>query len=329
MKPIFVSLVITQRHGGTENILTQISQQTQSKDAPMKRHHSYSGRTGLTRIEVVVLIIVIFVMLTLLFPFINWKRDGSEHGHAIHCLNNMKQLGLAMNIMATMRGNFPPAQRMDTEGKIQYGWRIALLAYLEEPSIYEKIMNNLPWDNEQNKQFENVRLSPFVCPGFGDLQPGRTSYQVIVGPGTPFEGNRCSTYDDFERGLSHTILIAETSQGLPWMEPVDLPYTNLDHGVVPISSKHWSIGSGHRGHGAHVIMADASVQTLVFSNKPNNVAMLKQMTWLKATYSTPEKKEAAKEVIPNSPTNWSFFQTINSLSLFLVRFFIFASWRNK
>jgi prepilin-type processing-associated H-X9-DG protein len=64
------------------------------------------------------------------------------------------------------------------------------------------------------------------------------------------------------------------------MEPTDLPYGNLDQGIVPLKSKHWSVGCGHRG-GANVAMADGSVQTLVFSQKPEDVTMLKRMTWLK------------------------------------------------
>ena len=250
----------------------------------MKRNYSHPARAGLTRIEVVVLIIVVSMMLAMLFPFIMTMRGHPGHSPDIQCMNNMKQLSLAMHsAMASSQGKFPPAQNINQEGQIQFGWRIALLPYMEQQGLYEHIMSHLPWDNKENRQFENMRISTLVCPGFQDLQPGQTSYQVIVGPNTPFEGDRCSTHDDFKRGLGHTILIAETSQGVKWMEPIDLPYQNLDYGIVPLSSKYWSVGSGHRRHdrGAHVAMADGSVRTLVFSQKTNDVANLQRMTWLK------------------------------------------------
>jgi len=247
----------------------------------MKHHYFHSSRTGLTRIEVVVLVLVIFLMLALLFPFIAELGRSPDH-RGVQCKNNIRQLGLAMSNVASMRGEYPSAQYMNQDGEVQYGWRIAILPQLEQMQMYEHIMQNPPWDNEQNRQYESTLLSGFACPSYPDLwkRPGRTSYTVIVGPDTPFEGNRRSTFDDFERGLSHTILIAETSQSVPWMEPVDLPYANLNYGIVPLSSKQWSVGSGHDG-AACFVTADGSVQTLNFSKKPDDVAELKRMTWLK------------------------------------------------
>ena len=244
----------------------------------MKRYLFQPKRSGITRIEVVVLLIVIFMMMALLFPYLNSERDKAPY--KAQCTNNMKMLALGMNNMAFAMRGYPPAQGMNEEGEIQYNWRIALLPYMEQQQMYEEIMNNLPWDSGHNRQFEDKMPSLFACPTSPDLMPRKTSYQVIVGPETPFEGNRRTGINDFERGLSNTILFVETTQGVPWMSPVDLPYANLDHGVVPLNSELWGVGGGHRGR-AMVAMADGSVRTLNFSQKPEDVAFLKTMALLK------------------------------------------------
>jgi len=258
----------------------------------MKRHYSHLPRAGLTRIEVVVLLIVIMLMLALLFPFLAYLRDRNhlEGTRQVQCINNMKQLALAMNISASVKGEFLPAQWINKqgEGDKQFSWRVALLPYMERIQVYDDIVNNAhdgKWMQISDKAFPF-----FICPVFSNLPPRHTPHQVIVGPETPFEGNRRSKIDDFERGLSHTILIAEASRSVPWMEPTDLPYENLEHGVVPLKSQHWSVGSGHRS-GANVAMPDGSVRTLVFSQKPEDVAMLKQMTWLKEPKTQPHEHQ--------------------------------------
>lgn len=140
-------------------------------------------------------------------------------------------------------------------------------------------------------------MSPvFTCPGFPDLMPRQTSYQVIVGPETPFEGNRRTNINDFRRGISNTILMVETSKSVPWMEPVDLPYANLDHGIVPLKSELWSVGSGHGGS-AVVVMADGSVQSLNFSQKPEDIAVLKTMA-LRNDPNAKQQKEQKNETVP-------------------------------
>ena len=244
----------------------------------MKRYLFQPKRSGITRIEVAVLLIVIFMVLALLFPYLNSERDKAPH--KAQCTNNMKMLALGMNNMAFAMRGYPPAQRMNKEGEIQYNWRIALLPYLEQEQMYEEIMNNLPGDSSHNRQFEDKMPSFFACSEFPNLRPRQTSYQVIVGPEAPFEGNRRTGLDDFERGLSNTILFVETTQGVPWMSPVDLPYANLDHGVVPLKSKLWGVGSGHR-RGTAVAWADGSVRTLNFGQKPEDIAFLKTMALLK------------------------------------------------
>ena len=247
----------------------------------MKRNLSPPKRSAITRIELVVLLIVIFMMLALLFPLLSHLRESNRQPrYRAECINNMKNIAMSMTNMASTKGKYPPAQGMNEEGEIQYNWRIALLPYMEQQQMYEEIMNNLPWDSGHNRQFEDKMPSLFACPTSPDLRPRQTTYQVIVGPETPFEGNRRTSIDDFERGLSNTILLVETTQGVPWMSPLDLPYANLDHGVMPLNSELWAVGGGHMG-GVAVAMADGSVRSLGFSQKLKDVAFLKTMALLK------------------------------------------------
>jgi hypothetical protein len=67
--------------------------------------------------------------------------------------------------------------------------------------------------------------------------PGMTRYQVIVGPGTPFERDGL-TFDDFPDGISETVLVIDAGEAVPWSKPADLTYD--PNGPLPRFSAEFS-----------------------------------------------------------------------------------------
>ena len=50
-------------------------------------------------------------------------------------------------------------------------------------------------------------------------------FQVVVGPGTPFEpGLICKIPESFPDGTSNTLLVVEAGQAVPWSKPEDVVY---------------------------------------------------------------------------------------------------------
>jgi hypothetical protein len=102
--------------------------------------------------------------------------------------NILLQLGLAMHSYSAMHGHLPPAAIYDKDDKPLLSWRVLLLPYLEQNTLYKEFHLNEPWDSEHNKQLLTKMPKLFAGPDEKALAAHETHYQVFVGKGTAFEG---------------------------------------------------------------------------------------------------------------------------------------------
>ena len=62
---------------------------------------------------------------------------------------------------------------------------------MEEDTLYKQIKLDEPWDSPHNRRFHALRPQGFACPSHLGDNPGvTTSYVVVVGPRTLFNGSR-------------------------------------------------------------------------------------------------------------------------------------------
>src|ERR1700689_3490112 len=98
-------------------------------------------RSGFTLIELLVVIAIIAVLIALLLPAVQAAREAARR---IQCVNNLKQLGLAMHNYAGSLGSFPigrqginrppgdPGYLGDPTGSNhRRSWALLLLPYFE------------------------------------------------------------------------------------------------------------------------------------------------------------------------------------------------------
>jgi hypothetical protein len=220
----------------------------------------------LTWVEALVIIAVAGMLVAMLLPAVS----SCPPSHRGNCINNLKQLALAMHLYHQDHGSFPPAYVADGNGRPLHSWRVLLLPYLEEKKRYDAYRWDEPWNGPNNSKLADCPWI-FQCPtDKGAQNSPMTSYVVVSGPGTPFPGDKSTSFSDFAGdGTSKSILIVEVvNSGIHWMEPRDL---NLQQMATTINApRGQGISSAHLG-GAVVAYADNHVAFLPETISPEQL----------------------------------------------------------
>ena len=184
----------------------------------------------------------------------------------------IKQIAVALYNYHDTYGGFPPAYVADATGKPMHSWRVLLLPFLNQSSLYNTYSMAEPWDGPNNRKLLDQRPTVYDCPSrFGG--PTLTSYAAIVGPKTAFPGPKSPKLGDIRDGTSRTIMIAEVSNvEIPWTEPRDLD-TGTMSWVIDDPSKPGF--SSHHDEGPLALFADGMLRRLGTFQPP---ATLKAMT---------------------------------------------------
>ena len=202
---------------------------------------------------------ILGVMLFLVGISVIEETVRYTHPRRASCMNQLKQIVLALQHYEAVHGCFPPACRTDAKGKPMHSWRVLILPYLELKPLYDTYRFDEPWDGPNNRKLAKP-LSLYQCPSASDKErtAGMTNYVAVVGPGTMWDKPQGVKQSDVADGLSNTILVVELADSdIHWMEPRDLDIRSLPKKInlLPgISSKHV--------RGACVALADGSVRFL-------------------------------------------------------------------
>jgi prepilin-type processing-associated H-X9-DG protein len=187
------------------------------------------------------------VMLALLLPAVQSAREAARRAQ---CTNNLKQIGLAMHNWHSVRNAFPPAAIRDKQGRPLLSWRVAILPYIEQESLFNQFHLDEPWDSPHNLGLLPLMPKTYQCPS-EPQKPGYSTYEVVVGPETMFTGDKPVSLMSITDGTSNTIMVGESTKSVPWTAPDDLP---LDPNV-PL----FGLSSRHPG-GFNAAFADGSVR---------------------------------------------------------------------
>ncbi len=195
------------------------------------------------------------VLIALLLPAVQAAREAARRAQ---CVNNHKQIGLAMHNYASVNGAFPGPAITGKQGTALLSWRVAILPYIEQQGLYNKFKLDEPWDSPHNKTLLKEMPSLYVCPSRAAGEPFTTSYQVFTGKGALFEDGNSAKIADVTDGTSNTIMVVEAREAVPWTKPVDLPF---DPAAAP---SFFGAASTHPG-GFNTLFADGSVRFITTS----------------------------------------------------------------
>ncbi len=136
-------------------------------------------RSGLTLIELIVLLAIIGILIALLLPAVQAAREAARR---TQCSNHLKQLALGLlnyeavhrsyPATAVVKGQtatapVPGSPRKDGVGA-GFSWLVAVLPFLEQQPLYEMIdFKGAPYDGARDhKMAASVQIATYRCPSF-------------------------------------------------------------------------------------------------------------------------------------------------------------------
>jgi hypothetical protein len=180
----------------------------------------------------------------LLLPAMDAAREATRRRQ---CVERVQRVVLAMLLYESDHGELPPAYMVDADGNPLHSWRVVLLPYLGQQTLYDKIRLDEPWNSEHNRKFHGQAVAFYQCPS-AELSPGQTTYSVVIGPEMPFEGAEGKKLASFGPKSSPTILVVERTQPVCWMDPtLDVPQSLADSGINVNDGRGGEIASPHPG----------------------------------------------------------------------------------
>jgi prepilin-type N-terminal cleavage/methylation domain-containing protein len=147
-------------------------------------------RRGFTLIELLVVIAIIAVLIALLLPAVQAAREAARRSQ---CVNNLKQLGLAVHNYISGNNILPPYTMYPASSSISGGWSFAwpltLLPNLEQQSLFSAYNFSVQPYGAQNTTVGYTQIATMLCPSDGTttrpLAPWGTQNYVgnFGGPG--------------------------------------------------------------------------------------------------------------------------------------------------
>jgi prepilin-type N-terminal cleavage/methylation domain-containing protein/prepilin-type processing-associated H-X9-DG protein len=154
-------------------------------------------RRGFTLIELLVVIAIIAILIGLLVPAVQKVRESAAR---TQCMNNLKQIGLALHAYHDVKKKLPPASQVpyanvndnsNLDFTLPFGpnWAVLILPYIEQRPLYQLANPD---------SYPGIPITPGVVPPYAAVN---NSWRVLRGVNVPIylcpsDDNNQTPYDD-------------------------------------------------------------------------------------------------------------------------------------
>jgi prepilin-type N-terminal cleavage/methylation domain-containing protein/prepilin-type processing-associated H-X9-DG protein len=205
---------------------------------------------GFTLIELLVVIAIIAVLIALLLPAVQAAREAARRAQ---CVNNLKQMALAVMNYESSNGCLPPTGNAAVSNSFSMKPRI--LYFMEQVAAYNAINQSFVYSDPTNSTVRGMQVQTFLCPSDANVpsttftlngatfQVGYTSYgnnvgtlywnqNFLDGPAYRIGGEPVVTLASVTDGTSNTAIWTEWVRGR-YRQGTDGPFQTY---VVPQAS---------------------------------------------------------------------------------------------
>ena len=156
-----------------------------------------------TLVELLVVIAIIAILIALLLPAVQAAREAARR---TQCVNNLKQIGIAIHNFESAIGFLPPAHTAQVGPQNRLSFFYYILPYIEQQNLFDQFDPSLPGDQGANLAAATTSaasVSAYMCPtrrsGPNQSEAARPS-PTCTSPGAPGDYTIVSYLTDISYG---------------------------------------------------------------------------------------------------------------------------------
>ena len=130
---------------------------------PMREFDPHRDRRAFTLIELLVVILLVGLLIALLLPAVQASREAARRAQ---CMNNLRQIGLALANYSSAFGVYPPGW-IDGGPSLDipaWGWGARLLGFLEQSPLVPGDFLGQYFATQATATVQTTTLAVFLCP---------------------------------------------------------------------------------------------------------------------------------------------------------------------